>query len=111
MDTGEKKWFTPVAPPPGPGPKGENAALTAIPGAVFSGGWDGWLRAFSTEDGHLLWEYNMVHDYETVNHVPAKGGSMAAAGPTVAGGMLFVGSGYVFGAGTAGNALLVFAAQ
>jgi polyvinyl alcohol dehydrogenase (cytochrome) len=111
MDTGEKKWFTPVAGTPGPGPKGENAALTAIPGAVFSGGWDGMLRAFSTDDGHLLWEYNMARDYETVNHVPAKGGSMAAAGPTVAGGMLFVGSGYVFGAGTPGNALLVFAAQ
>jgi polyvinyl alcohol dehydrogenase (cytochrome) len=111
MDTGEQKWFTPVEPAPGPGPKGENAALTAIPGAIFSGGWDGMLRAFSTEDGHLLWQYNMVRDYDTVNHVPAKGGSMAAAGPTVAGGMLFVGSGYVFGAGTPGNALLVFAAQ
>jgi polyvinyl alcohol dehydrogenase (cytochrome) len=111
MDTGEQKWFTPVTPPPGPGPKGENAALTAIPGAIFSGGWDGMLRSFSTDDGHLLWEYNMIRDYETVNHVPAKGGSMAAASPTVAGGMLFVGSGYVFGAGTPGNALLVFAAQ
>jgi len=111
MDTGEQKWFTPVTPAPGPGPKGETAAITAIPGAIFSGGWDGMLRAFSTEDGHLLWEYNMVRDYETVNHVPAKGGSMAAAGPTVAGGMVFVGSGYVFGAGTPGNALLVFAAQ
>ncbi len=111
IDTGEQKWFTPVTPPPGPGPKGENAALTAIPGVIFSGGWDGMLRAFASDDGHLLWEYNMVRDYETVNHVPAKGGSMAAAGPTVAGGMLFVGSGYVFGAGTAGNALLVFSAQ
>ena len=111
IDTGEQKWFTPIPPAPGPGPKGENAAITAIPGAIFSGGWDGMLRAFSTDDGHLLWEYNMVRDYETVNHVPAKGGSMAAAGPTVAGGMLFVGSGYVFGAGTPGNALLVFSAQ
>jgi polyvinyl alcohol dehydrogenase (cytochrome) len=111
MDTGAQKWFTAVPPPPGPGPKGENAAITAIPGAIFSGGWDGMLRAFSTADGHLLWEYNMVRSYETVNHVPAKGGSMAAPGPTVAGGMLFVGSGYLFGAGTPGNALLVFAAQ
>jgi polyvinyl alcohol dehydrogenase (cytochrome) len=111
MDTGEQKWFTPIPPKPGPGPKGENAAITAIPGAIFSGGWDGMLRAFSTADGHLLWEYNMVRDYETVNHVPTKGGSMAAPGPTVAGGMVFVGSGYVFGAGTPGNALLVFAAQ
>jgi polyvinyl alcohol dehydrogenase (cytochrome) len=111
MDTGEQKWFTPIPPPPGPGPKGETAAITAIPGAIFSGGWDGMLRAFSTADGHQLWEYNMVRDYDTVNHVPAKGGSMAAPGPTVAGGMLFVGSGYVFGAGTPGNALLVFSAQ
>jgi polyvinyl alcohol dehydrogenase (cytochrome) len=111
MDTGEQKWFTPIPPKAGPGPKGETSAITAIPGAVFSGGWDGMLRAFSTEDGHLLWEYNMIRDYETVNHVPAKGGSMAAPGPTVAGGMVFVGSGYVFGAGTPGNALLVFTAQ
>jgi len=111
MDTGEQKWFTPIAPTPGPGPKGETAAITAIPGAIFSGGWDGVLRAFSTEDGHLLWEYNTIRDYETVNHVPAKGGSMAAPGPTVAGGMVFVGSGYVFTSGTPGNALLVFAAQ
>jgi polyvinyl alcohol dehydrogenase (cytochrome) len=111
MDTGEEKWSTPIPPPPGPGPKGETAAITAIPGAIFSGGWDGMLRAFSTDDGHLIWEYNMIRDYDTVNHVPAKGGSMAAAGPTVAGGMLFVGSGYVFTAGTPGNALLVFAAQ
>ena len=111
MDTGEQKWFTPIEPAKGPGPKGETSAITAIPGAIFSGGWDGMLRAFSTEDGHLLWEYNMIRDYETVNHVPAKGGSMAAPGPTVAGGMVFVGSGYVFGAGTPGNALLVFAAQ
>lgn len=111
LDTGEQKWFAPIPPPPGPGPKGENAAITAIPGAIFSGGWDGMLRAFSTEDGKLIWEYNMIRDFETVDHVPARGGSMAAAGPTVAGGMLFVGSGYVFTTGIPGNALLVFSAQ
>jgi polyvinyl alcohol dehydrogenase (cytochrome) len=111
MDTGEQKWSTPIAPTPGPGPKGETAAVTAIPGVVFVGGWDGMLRAFSTEDGHQLWEYNMLRDYDTVNHVPAKGGSMAAPGPTVAGGTLFVPSGYLFTAGTPGNALLAFSAQ
>lgn len=111
LDTGEKRWFTPVKPPPGPGPRGENAALTAIPGVIFSGGWDGVLRAFAASDGHLLWEYNMIHDYDTVNQVAAKGGSMGAPGPTVAGGMLFAGSGYVFGAGTPGNVLLAFSAQ
>jgi hypothetical protein len=33
---------------------------------------------------------------------------MGAPGLVVAGGMLFAGSGYVFGAGTAGNVLLAF---
>jgi polyvinyl alcohol dehydrogenase (cytochrome) len=111
LDSGEKRWFTPIAPLPGPGPRGETSAITAIPGVIFSGGWDGVLRAFATSDGHLLWEYNMVHDYDTVNHVAAKGGSMGAPGPTVAGGMVFAGSGYVFGAGTPGNVLLAFSVQ
>lgn len=111
MDTGEQKWSTPIAPSPGPGPKGETAAVTAIPGAVFVGSWDGILRAFSSDDGHMLWEYNTVHDYDAVNKVPTKGGSMAAPGVTVVGGKVYVGSGYVFGAGTPGNALLVFSAE
>src|SRR5436190_20803566 len=90
---------------------GETAALTVIPGVVFSGGQDGVLRAFSTKDGHRLWEYNTVQDFETVNGVAARGGSMGAPGPTVAGGMLFVGSGYTFGNGTTGNVLLAFSDQ
>jgi len=111
LSTGEKRWFTPVKAPPGPGSSGQNAALTAVPGVVFSDGWDGVVRAFASDDGHLLWEYNTIHDYQTVNGVAANGGSMGAPGPTVADGMLFVGSGYVFGAGTPGNVLLAFSAQ
>ena len=83
----------------------------AIPGVVFSGGWDGMLRAYSTEDGRQLWEYDTAHEFTTVNSVAAKGGSMGAPGPVVAGGMLFAGSGYVFGAGTPGNVLLAFSAN
>jgi polyvinyl alcohol dehydrogenase (cytochrome) len=111
LNTGEEKWFTPIEGPATPGPRGETAAITAIPGAVFSGGWDGILRAFSTADGRQLWEYNTIREYQTVNGVPAKGGSMGAPGPTVADGMLFVGSGYVFAAGTPGNVLLAFSVQ
>jgi polyvinyl alcohol dehydrogenase (cytochrome) len=111
LDSGEKRWFTAITPPPGTGPRGETAAISAMPGVIFSGGWDGVLRAFATSDGHPLWEYNMIHDYDTVNHVAAKGGSMGAPGPTIAGGMLFAGSGYVFGGGTPGNVLLAFSVQ
>ena len=109
--TGKRKWFTPIEVKDSNGLFGETAALTEIPGVVFSGGWDGVLRAFSTEDGHPLWDFNTAREFKTVNGVAAKGGSMQGPGPTVAGGMLFVGSGYIFGAGTPGNVLLAFSPQ
>jgi polyvinyl alcohol dehydrogenase (cytochrome) len=107
--TGEKKWFTPEDDAHSTiSLHGQNAAVSAIPGVLFSSGWDGMLRAYATDDGRLLWEYNTAHEFTTVNGVAAKGGSMGAPGPVVAGGMLFAGSGYVFGAGTPGNVLLAF---
>jgi polyvinyl alcohol dehydrogenase (cytochrome) len=111
LTNGEKLWSTPVPGPAAPGPRGENAALTAIPGVIFSDSWEGVVRAFSSDDGHLLWEYNTIRDFETVNGVKAKGGSMAAPGPTVVDGTVFVGSGYTFAAGVPGNVLLAFTAQ
>jgi polyvinyl alcohol dehydrogenase (cytochrome) len=88
---------------------GEEGPLSAIPGVVFSGGWDGVLRALSAEDGRVIWAYDTVKDFMTVNGVEAKGGSMGAAGPVVAGGMLFVPSGYVgVRSGAPGNVLLGF---
>jgi polyvinyl alcohol dehydrogenase (cytochrome) len=92
--------------------RGLEAAVTAIPGIVFAGGWDGVLRALSADDGHPLWAFETVRDYTTTNGVPAKGGSLGAPGPVVAGGMLYVGSGYVgTGNGIPGNVLLAFSAQ
>jgi polyvinyl alcohol dehydrogenase (cytochrome) len=110
LATGARKW---VAPVKAAGPRlGLGAALTAIPGAVFGGGYDGILRGFSTTNGELLWQFNMVQEFQTVNGVAAKGGSMGGPGPTIAGGVLFVGSGYTFGErGTPGNALLAFAVE
>jgi len=113
LATGTKKWFTPIAPSAdrqNPAFRGQTAAVTVIPGAVLSGGWDGVLRAFSTADGRQLWEYDTVREFKTVNGVPAKGGSMGAPGPTIVGGMVFVGSGYVFPTGNPGNVLLAFSA-
>jgi polyvinyl alcohol dehydrogenase (cytochrome) len=112
VSTGKKKWFTPIEQNPQSQVRnGETGATTVIPGVVFSGGWDGMVRAFATDDGHLLWQFNTLQDFKTVNGVAAKGGSMGAPGPVIAGGMVFVGSGYVFGAGTPGNVLLAFSPQ
>jgi polyvinyl alcohol dehydrogenase (cytochrome) len=70
------------------------------------------LRAFSTVNGHVTWQFNTVREFTTVNGVPAKGGSMGASGPTIAGGLLFVGSGYTGKRnGMPGNVLLAFGSE
>ena len=82
--------------------------MTAIPGVVFSGSLDGHLRAYSTKDGKVLWDYDTVRDFDTVNRVPAKGGALDGPGPAIANGMLVVGSGYAYFNGIPGNVLLAF---
>jgi len=108
---GQKKWLTPLDPIAGREMhRGDNGPLTLIPGVVFSGGWDGVVRALSADDGHVIWQYDTAREFDTVDGVKAKGGSMGAAGPMVAGGMLFVPSGYVgVQNGMPGNVLLAFA--
>jgi polyvinyl alcohol dehydrogenase (cytochrome) len=85
-----------------------SAAVTAIPGVVFSGGVSGYLRAYATADAKLLWEVDTAHDYVTVNNVSANGGAMDGPGPTIVDGMLYVASGYAQWGGLAGNVLLAF---
>jgi polyvinyl alcohol dehydrogenase (cytochrome) len=79
-----------------------------IPGIVFSGGVDGRLRAYSTNDGKVIWEFDTEQEFLGVNGVKGKGGAMDGAGPTISGGMLFVGSGYGIWGGMPGNVLLAF---
>lgn len=108
---GERKWFTPLAPAEGRTTHpGQTGPLTAIPGIVFSGGFDGVVRALSASDGKLVWQFDTVREFQTVNGVAAKGGSIGAAGPVVAGGILFVPSGYVGVQNSMpGNVMLAFA--
>ena len=79
-----------------------------IPGVVFSGSLDGHVRAYSAEDGSVIWDFNTVRDFETVNGVPAKGGGVDGPGAVVVNGMVFVGSGYQRTGGMGGNVLLAF---
>jgi len=111
LTNGERQWFTDIQPESGRH-GGDDAAVSTMPGVLFSGGWDGILRALSTTDGKILWTFDTLRDFETVNGVPAKGGSIGASGPTVAGGMLFAGAGYPgVQDGRNGNVLLAFAAE
>jgi|HubBroStandDraft_1064217.scaffolds.fasta_scaffold42287_1 polyvinyl alcohol dehydrogenase (cytochrome) len=88
-----------------------SAAATAMPGVVFVAGSDGKLHAVSTVDGRILWEYDTARKFETVNNVPARGGAIASIGPSIADGMLFIGSGYAVTGSNSGNVLLAFSAK
>jgi polyvinyl alcohol dehydrogenase (cytochrome) len=115
LATGEKAWDTPAPKPSCVGKPGctaaQMAAVTLIPGVVFSGSMDGHLRGYETGGGKIIWDYDTLQDYQTINGVKAHGGSLNAAGPTVAGGMLYVNSGYGALGGMPGNVLLAFAAE
>jgi polyvinyl alcohol dehydrogenase (cytochrome) len=107
---GTKAWN---APPPACGDRpmcspAQSAAITAIPGAVFSGSVDGHLRAYSTDDGRVLWDFDTGREFETVNKVRASGGSIDVGGPAVAEGMVLTTSGYPTFGGRFGNVLLAF---
>ena len=112
LATGQRAWFAPPRPPVCVSGRGcnaaQSAAVTVIPGAVFSGSNDGALRVYSTTDGAILWEFDTNREFATVNGVPARGASMIGPGPVVAGGMLFVSSGYGAFGGRPGNVLLAF---
>jgi polyvinyl alcohol dehydrogenase (cytochrome) len=86
----------------------QSAAVTAIPGAVFSGSLDGHMRAYSTTDGRVIWDFDTAREFPTVNGKPARGGSIDATGPAVAGGLVLVNSGYNQFGGMPGNVMLAF---
>ena len=110
MSDGKIVWKT-AAPGCGDRAKcspAQSAAVTAMPGVVFSGSIDGHMRAYDAETGRIIWDVDTARDFETVNHVGAHGGSIDLAGPAVADGMLLLTSGYGLFGGVTGNVLVAF---
>ncbi len=112
LETGERVWFTPPQPLLCGGGRGcsgvQSAAVTAIPGGVFSGSADGGMRFYTAEDGAVVWTFDANRDFETNNGVVANGGSFDGPGPVVAGGMVYILSGNGGFVGSPGNVLLAF---
>jgi polyvinyl alcohol dehydrogenase (cytochrome) len=109
ISNGDTAWQTPHPPCVKPGcSPAQSAAVSAIPGVVFSGGVDGHLRAYSAKDGRIIWDIDTEREYKTVNGVKANGGSLDESGAVIVGGMLYVNSGYFFQGSAAGNVLLAF---
>ena len=110
LQTGEQVWYTPpfdcgTRPRCSPA---QSAAVSAFPGVALSGSVDGHMRAYSTTDGKVVWDYDTERPYETVNGVEARGGSIDGPGPAIGGGMILFNSGYHTAGGQPGNVLLAF---
>jgi polyvinyl alcohol dehydrogenase (cytochrome) len=113
LATGHRAWLAAPASPVCGKPSracssAQFSAVTVIPGVVFSPSNDGAVRAYSTKDGTVIWSFDSNREFTTVNRVKAKGGSMNGPAPVVAGGRMFISSGYgAFGL-RPGNVLLAF---
>jgi polyvinyl alcohol dehydrogenase (cytochrome) len=113
--TGDQQWYTAAPKVPcsygGRCLLGQSAAPTVIPGLVLSTTIDGHLRAYSASDGKIVWDFDTAaQKYQTINGVKDQsGGSLDVAGPVLAGGLMYIISGYAGALGGApNNVLLVF---
>jgi polyvinyl alcohol dehydrogenase (cytochrome) len=113
LSTGARAWYAPPEAPVCGKPSracsgAQFSAVTAIPGVLFSPSNDGAVRAYSTHNGRVIWSFDTNREFTTLNGLRAKGGSMNGPAPVVAGGRVYVSSGYgVFGL-RSGNVLLAF---
>jgi polyvinyl alcohol dehydrogenase (cytochrome) len=110
--TGKITWNTPAPKPSCIGSAGCSAAqpgaTSLIPGAVFAGSLDGHLRAYDSATGKIIWEFNTIQDFQTINGIKAHGGSINGTGPSIAGGILYANAGYSRFPVMAGNVFLAF---
>jgi polyvinyl alcohol dehydrogenase (cytochrome) len=104
IKTGAARWHTPSPEPPCTVAEhacshAQAQAVTVMPGSAFSGSMDGHLRAYSTIDGKILWDFDTAKEFQTRNAVKASGGPLDRGGATIVNGTLYVNS---------GNTLLAF---
>jgi polyvinyl alcohol dehydrogenase (cytochrome) len=104
IKTGVARWHTPSPEPACAWGEhncfhGEAQAVTVMPGSVFSGSLDGHLRAYSTIDGKIFWDYDTAKEFQTKNGIKASGGPLDHGGATIVNGTVYVNS---------GNTLLAF---
>ncbi|HME39775.1 MAG TPA: PQQ-binding-like beta-propeller repeat protein [Steroidobacteraceae bacterium] len=107
MTTGVARWHTPAPEPPCAWAEracshAQAQAVTVMPGSAFSGSMDGHLRAYSTIDGKILWDFDTARDFQTKNGVKASGGPLDHGGATIVNGTVYLNS---------GNALLAFSVE
>src|SRR5262249_22160534 len=84
------------------------ASIAAIPGVVFAGHEDGRVRAYDSETGKGLWQFDTSQDLGTASGAHAHGGSIGPGAPVVYEGRVYVNSGYGLYFHMPGGVLLAF---
>jgi polyvinyl alcohol dehydrogenase (cytochrome) len=87
---------------------GHSVTPLLIDGVLITGTIDGRLLALDADSGDVLFEFDTVREYATVNGVQGIGGAIDAHGIAAGAGLLLVNSGYGRVGGTSGNVLLAF---
>lgn len=118
IDTGKVAWRRPVTPDCTNGRDkryalcnekyGLSAAPLVIDKSVVAGAIDGRIYIYDAATGDIVWQYDTLRDFDTVNGLPGKGGAIDSHSVFAGSGMLFVGSGYGGFRQPPGNVLLAF---
>jgi polyvinyl alcohol dehydrogenase (cytochrome) len=85
-----------------------SAAVSVANDVVFAPALDGKVRAFDSNTGSLLWQYNTAREFSTVAGSLAHGGSMDNVSVQFARNMVYMQSGYSLFGQLPGNILLAF---
>ena len=85
-----------------------SAAPLLLSDIALAGALDGHIRAYDTKNGTILWDFDTMKEFETVNGIKGMGGSIDGPSPVASEDMLFVNSGYSFFGEKTGNVLIAF---
>ena len=87
---------------------GLSATPLVVDGGVISAALDGRVYVFDATDGRVVFEYDTAREFDTLNGVDARGGSIDSHSIAAGAGMVFIASGYSSFNQVAGNVLLAF---
>ena len=112
---GYKEWYRPATPVCKDEEYHCYPSVSAAPSRagdmIITGSMNGIIEIISTRDGNLLWSFDTVKQFKTINQIPANGGSIDSNGPFIAGNYLIATSGYDIYGQLTGNVLLVFSVE
>jgi polyvinyl alcohol dehydrogenase (cytochrome) len=118
ITTGKVAWSRPVQADCGNGRKerfalchekyGLSAAPLVVDKSVVAAGLDGRVYIYDAASGAVVWQYDTLRDFPTLNGVPGKGGGVDSQSIFAGDGALFIASGYGQFGQPPGNVLLAF---